>query len=199
MRHLLSFADAMYRLSLWLVKIFTGFFGDLYTFAFPEIANTWRTFAHNSVGIATTFLGLITVRMFVEDYIINDYRQVVAVGVLLVVDTILGGAKYLKAKQFNLKKLGKGLYGKCAGYAILILGCSTLSIHNPLILGWLLTAITSTLAVKEFLSIADHVERLGWIKLPVFIRRSLDRYTDTGQLIQEPAAQPEIQLQEKGE
>jgi toxin secretion/phage lysis holin len=121
--------------------------------------------------------------LFFERHIFEDWQFFISLAILVSLDTLLGGAKAIKAKNFS-SKIWKGFIGKILTYGVLLAAthvAATYKVHGVTntLFSWIDSVMYAGIVVREFTSILENCGALG-IAVPKFILSRLADFDENG-------------------
>ncbi len=121
--------------------------------------------------------------IFFEKYIFEDWQFFISLAILVFLDTMLGGVKAIKAKNFS-SKIWKGFIGKILTYGVLLAAthvAATYKVHGVTntLFSWIDSVMYAGIVVREFTSILENCGALG-IAVPKFILSRLADFDENG-------------------
>lgn len=147
-------------------------------------------------------LNIIMILIFVpiidifNKYIFNDWQFIISLGVVIVIDTILGFAYAVKSKGVSSFKFIKVIY-KFIIYFFVLIATHNVAHYNVngkenTILLWVDTIMYAVIMCRELISVMENCGKLGII-IPAWILKRLKDFDETGKFTPEEKAPPAVE------
>lgn len=146
-------------------------------------ASMWHIAETINTIIRIPLLWLSFTAFYLALQLVFEKHQTAIYGSVLLtaLDAFVGAYCYWRRSIFSLKEFGKGFANKAFAVLSLIIGALLLAVAVPDAVSTLiLQGVVGAFAVKEFTSIAANLEKAGLAKLPLWIKKRLRDYDETG-------------------
>jgi len=127
---------------------------------------------------------LLKLGQYFETYIFHDWGFIKYLGILIVVDTLIGIYKAKKQKKFSWKKLGK-LQDKLITYIsilVLVHVITSFTVEDKVVtlFHWIRLGALSGIMAKEAVSILKNLAAVNKSFIPIWILKKLEAFDKSG-------------------
>lgn len=150
-----------------------------------KMQSFFEYFQHKpSLILLSTFLGVL--KAITEKYLFSDWQFLIALFVLILLDTILGIWKNLKTKSLSSRGFA-GFFEKMGLYASFLIVTHvliTFTINGkPIsVFGWIDSVFYSAIMVREAISILENIGAIKPDLIPAWILAYLKKFDASGKL-----------------